>query len=63
VILFLFPTASRPALDPTHSPIQWVSGAPSLGLKLPEPEADHSPASSAEVYMPGAVVLLPNMSS
>jgi hypothetical protein len=33
----------------TQSPIQWVSGALSLGLKLPGREIDHSPPSSAEV--------------
>jgi hypothetical protein len=30
-------------------PIQWVPSAVSLGVKLPEREADHSPPSSAEV--------------
>jgi hypothetical protein len=29
--------------------IRWVPGAPSLGVKWPGPEADHSPPSSAEV--------------
>jgi len=47
--IFLFTTASRPALGPTQPPIQWVPGALSLGLKLPGREADHSPPSSAEV--------------
>jgi len=42
-------TKSSPALWPTQLPIQWVPGAPSLGVKLPEREADHSPPSSAEV--------------
>jgi hypothetical protein len=36
-------------LGPTQPPIQWVTGAPSLGIKLPGREADHSPPSSAEV--------------
>jgi hypothetical protein len=40
---------SRPALVPTHPPIQWVPGALSLGVKRPKREADHSPPSSAEV--------------
>jgi hypothetical protein len=35
--IFLFTTASRPALGPTQFPIQWVRGA------------DHTPSSSAEV--------------
>jgi hypothetical protein len=46
---FLFTTASRTALGPTQPPIQWVPGVPSLGLKRPGREADHSPPSSAEV--------------
>jgi hypothetical protein len=42
--IYLFTTASRPALGPTQPPIQWVPG--SLSLRR---EADHSPPSSAEV--------------
>jgi hypothetical protein len=38
---FLFPTASRAALGPTHPPLQWVVGALSLGVKRPGREADH----------------------
>jgi hypothetical protein len=33
----------------TQPPIQWVPGAPSLGIKRPGNEADHSPPSTAEV--------------
>jgi hypothetical protein len=47
--IFLFTTASRPALGPTQPPIQWVSGAFSLGVKRPMREVDHSPTSSDEV--------------
>jgi hypothetical protein len=47
--IFLFATASRPALGPTTSPIQWVLGALSLGVKQPRREADNSPPSSAKV--------------
>jgi hypothetical protein len=47
--IFLFTTASRTALGPTQPPIQWVSGALSLGVKRPGREADHSPPSSTEV--------------
>jgi hypothetical protein len=47
--IFLFTTASRPALGPTQSRIQWVLGALSLGVRRPGREADHSPPSSAEV--------------
>jgi hypothetical protein len=31
--IFLLTSASRPALGPTQPPIQWVSGALSLGSK------------------------------
>jgi hypothetical protein len=37
------------ALGPTQPPIQWIPGAPSLGVKRPGREADHSLPSSAEV--------------
>jgi hypothetical protein len=47
--IFLFTTASRMALGPTQPPIQWVPGAPSLGVKRPGREADHSSPSSAEI--------------
>jgi hypothetical protein len=42
--MFLFTTASRPALGPTQPPIQWVPG-----MKLPGREVDHSYPFSAEV--------------
>jgi hypothetical protein len=47
--IFLFTTASRPALGPTQPPIKWVSGALSLEVKRPGREAGHSPPSSEEV--------------
>jgi hypothetical protein len=47
--MFLFTTASRTALEPSQSPIQWVTGVLSLGVKRPGREADHSPPSSTEV--------------
>jgi hypothetical protein len=47
--IFLFTTASRPALGPTKPLIQWVTRALSPGVKRPWREADHSPPSSAEV--------------
>jgi hypothetical protein len=47
--IFLFTTVSRTALGPTQPPIQWVSGALSLGVKRPGREADHSSPSSAQV--------------
>jgi hypothetical protein len=49
LVIFLFPTASRPVLELTQPPIQWVPGALSLGLKSPGRESDQSPPSSAEV--------------
>jgi hypothetical protein len=47
--IFLFTTASKPALGPTQLPIQWVPGALSLELKRLGREADHSLPCSAEV--------------
>jgi hypothetical protein len=47
--IFLFTTLSRTSLEPIQPPIQRVSGVPSLGVKRPGREADHSPPSSAEV--------------
>jgi hypothetical protein len=61
--IFLFTTVSRPALEPTQPPIQWVPGALSLGVKLPEREADHSHPHSAEIKMRGAIPPLPNTPS
>jgi hypothetical protein len=36
-------------VDPTQSPIQWVSEVLSMGVKRPGREAHYSPPSSAEV--------------
>jgi hypothetical protein len=47
--ILLFTTASRMALRPDQPPIQWVSGALSLGVKWSGCEADRSLPSSAEV--------------
>jgi hypothetical protein len=47
--IFLFTTASRPALGPTQPPIQWVPGALSLGAKRSGRESYQSPPSSAKV--------------
>jgi hypothetical protein len=38
--IFLFNTTSRTALGPTQSPIKWVPGALSLGVKWQGHEAD-----------------------
>jgi hypothetical protein len=56
---FLFTTASRTALGPIQSPIQWVTGALSLGVKRPGREADHSPPSSSEVKNVWSYTLAP----
>jgi hypothetical protein len=42
-VIYLFTTASRTALGPTQTPIQWVPGALSLRAKRPVREAIHSP--------------------
>jgi hypothetical protein len=47
--IFLFTTASRPALELTQPPIQRVPGVLSLRVERPRREADHSPPSIAEV--------------
>jgi hypothetical protein len=47
--IFLFSTASRPAVGPSQPLIQWVPGVLFLGVKRPGREADHSRPSSAEV--------------
>jgi hypothetical protein len=59
---FLVSTASRPALGLTQFPVQWMSGALSVGAKQPGCEADHSPPSSAEVKNGGAIPPFPHMS-
>jgi hypothetical protein len=46
---FLFFTSSRPALESTELPNQWVPVAVSPGVKRPGREAEHSPPASAEV--------------
>jgi hypothetical protein len=47
--ILLLSTSSRPVLGPTQTPIQWVPGALSPGVKWPGRQADHSPPTSAEV--------------
>jgi hypothetical protein len=44
--IFLFATASRPALWPTQPPIPWVQGALPTGVKWPQYGVHHSPPSS-----------------
>jgi hypothetical protein len=59
----LLATASRSALEPTQPPNQWVSGAPSPGVKRPVREADHSPPASTEANNAWRYTSTPNMSS
>jgi hypothetical protein len=47
--IILFTTASRTALEHTKTPIQWVPGTLSMGVKRPGREDDHSPPSSGQV--------------
>jgi hypothetical protein len=56
--IFLFCTASRPALGSTQPPMQWVQEGLSLGVKWARHEADHSPPANAEVKNGGTVSLL-----
>jgi hypothetical protein len=46
--IFLFATASSPALVSTKPPVQWLPGAPSTEVKSPGCVTDHSPPPSAE---------------
>jgi hypothetical protein len=46
--MFLFTIASRPALGPTQSPIQWIEGVLTPGIKRSKREVDHLPLSSAQ---------------
>jgi hypothetical protein len=61
--IFLSFTASSPALGPTQPPIQWISGAISLGIKRPDREAEHSPPISAEDKNGGVILPLPHVAS
>jgi hypothetical protein len=61
--IFLFSTASKRALRPTHAPIQWAQGNLSPEVKRAGREAGHSPPTSAEVKNGGAIPPLPHMSS
>jgi hypothetical protein len=60
--IFLYSTASRPALSPTQPHIQWYRVL-SAGVKRPGREGDHSPPASAEVKNGGAIPALPHTSS
>jgi hypothetical protein len=47
--IFPLTSVSRPAMEPTQLPVQWVPGVLSPGKARPGRDADHSPPSSAEV--------------
>jgi hypothetical protein len=53
----------KPALGPTQTPIHWVQGAVSQGVKRQRREADHSPPSNAKVKNGGAIPSVPHISS
>jgi hypothetical protein len=53
--IFLYSTASRPALGPTCSPLKLVPGDLSPGLKQTGREADYSPPSSGDVKNGGVI--------
>jgi hypothetical protein len=61
--IFLYSTASRPALGPTQPLIQWALGALPAEVKRQGHVADHSPPSNAEVKNGGAIPPLPYMFS
>jgi hypothetical protein len=46
---FLFSMLSRPVFGSTKPPIQWTPWALSAGVKRQGREADHSPATNAEI--------------
>jgi hypothetical protein len=50
-VIFLYPTASRPALGLTQPSVQWVPGALFQGVKRPWREADPSPSSAPRSRM------------
>jgi hypothetical protein len=61
--VILSSTASRLALDPTQSPMQWVPGDLSPGVKRPGREADHSSPFRVDVKNGGTIPPLPFKSS
>jgi hypothetical protein len=61
-VIFLI-TAPRPALESTQSPIQWLPGVLSPGLKWMGHEADHSPPYSVQVKNAWSCASTPQQSS
>jgi hypothetical protein len=60
--IFFYYTASKQALGPTQTPIQWIRETITPGIKQPGREADQSPPSSAQVKNGGAIPALPRTS-
>jgi hypothetical protein len=57
-------SASRPALGPTHPPVQWVAAGPFPGAKVrPGRDADHSPHLVQGQEWVGAILPLPQSAS
>jgi hypothetical protein len=54
-VIFLFSTESIPILGLNQTLTQWVPGDFSSGVKRPEGEVDHTPPSSVEVKVVGAI--------
>jgi hypothetical protein len=61
--IFLFTTASRPTLEPTQTPIYYLPGAFSLGVKRLGREADNSPPSRTEIKNAGNYTSTPQYAS
>jgi hypothetical protein len=61
--MFLYSTASIPALEPTQPPVQLMPGVLSSRKNQPGLETDHSPPSSDEIIYGGAIPPLSHMSS
>jgi hypothetical protein len=61
--LFLFSVTFIPSLGPTQSPIQWVPGTLSSGVKRPGQETDHSLPYNVEVKIGGVMPPLVQISS
>jgi hypothetical protein len=59
----VLPALRRSGCYECHTPMQWVPGALSPGIKRPGREADQSPPSSAEVKNEWCYTSTPNMSS
>jgi hypothetical protein len=56
--VFLFSTATRPALRPTQAPIHWVKKVLLPEVKRPGREADHLPPFNAQVTKDGVISAL-----